>query len=695
MLNFKSFINHSPIIIFIWNPIPNQPVLYVSENISQFGYTQEDFLSEKVVYSDLVHPDDLPKIRAESQKHIKDGVKSFLQKYRIITKSGELRWVFDHTWDELDPNGNTLYYYGFILDITDQIEIEQALRESEERFRIAAQNVSDIIFEYNVPDHHFIWFGELEKLLKISKDEIPRRFTTLSKYIHPDDIERIENEVENVIKSKDHSFFKCRVIPADKKERYWEGSVEVIRNESGSPLKLIGVLNDVSEKYAIEQALRDSEERFRIVAENSSDLIYEYDFDETNLAWFGDVETFYGIDSNDIPKSFDDVISYIHPSDQEKIRNQVNETVISTKARMVYEYRILKKDREIRFIRDVARIIRGGNGKPIKVIGALSDITERHKFERILQQSEARFRAVAENSSDLIYEYDYTEKAVKIFGDLESFLGFSEKELNKYPKKFYDLIPDEDRIPIEKEMVNFLASREDKKNFEYRLTRKDGELIYCHDNTKIIRDPRGFPQKAICALSNITEKHRYEEALRLSEERFRIAAQMISDLIFEYDIEKHSVIWFGDVKKVLKINSDQIPTRMTEFFNFIHPDDRERVIKESKAALKFTRADFDYRIIRGDGKTRIWHSTVQIIRNSSSIPIKIIGAMADLTHQKNIEAELEIRQRMDYIGNFAAGIAHDFNNILAVILGNISLLQMDSEHLSEEHNQIINDVSIA
>ncbi|MHA1561679.1 MAG: sensor histidine kinase, partial [Promethearchaeota archaeon] len=79
----------------------------------------------------------------------------------------------------------------------------------------------------------------------------------------------------------------------------------------------------------------------------------------------------------------------------------------------------------------------------------------------------------------------------------------------------------------------------------------------------------------------------------------------------------------------------------------------------------------------------------------SSKPIKVIGALSDLTHQKNIEAELEIRQRMDYIGNFAGGIAHDFNNILAVILGNVSLLQMDTEHLSEEHNQIINDISTA
>ncbi len=829
ILNFESFINHSPLIIFIWNPIPNEPVLYVSENISQFGFSQEDFLANRMVFSDLVHPDDLTKIRAESQKHLKDGTKSFLQKYRIITKAGEIRWVFDHTWDELDSKGNTIYYYGFIFDITDQIEIEQELRESEERFKIAAQNVSDIIFEYNVAEKKFIWFGELEVLLKISKEEIPRDFDELLKYIHSDDQERIKNEIKKILSNKrrKHGFFQYRIIPKDEIERLWLGSIEILRNEASEPLKIIGVLNDITEKYAIEQALRESEERFRIIAQNSSDVIYEYNYEtkeismfgeaakffgvsprdipippeqsyefiieedrdevkaamanflaskhnrldleyrikikdgsirfchdsimvirdlttgkhikvigalsditekhiiekalreseerfrivaenssdliyqyainENNLAWFGDVENFFGVKSNEIPKTLDEVISRLHPSDQRKIRQQIYDLANSKEDRKIIEYRIIKKDREVRYIRDVIRAIRDPTtGRPIKIIGAISDITENYKFEQILQQSESRFRIVAENSSDLIYEYDYTDKKVKTFGDIESLLGITEKELNKHPRKFYDFIHEEDSLKVEKEMLKFVGSKEDKIDFEYRMVRKNGDIIFCHDTTKIVRDLHGIPQKAICAISDITQKHRFEEALKVSEERFRTVAENVSDIIFEYDVLKHSVNWFGDIAEHLKISEDEIPKRMTDFLKFIHPDDLERVKEESDFAGKTKiNADFDFRIIRKDGKIRIWHNSVKFFRDSSDNPLKVIGALSDLTHQKNIEAELEIRQRMDYIGNFAAGIAHDFNNILAVILGNVSLLQMDSENLSEEHNQIINDVSTA
>ncbi len=698
ILNFESFINHSPLIIFIWNPIPNEPVLYVSENISQFGYSQEEFLANRIVFSDIVHPDDLLKIRSESQQHIRDNTKSFLQKYRIITRSGEIRWVFDHTWDELDKFGNTIYYYGFIFDITDQIDIEQALRESEEKFRIAAQNVSDIIYEYNVIEHKFIWFGDFQVLLKNSKEEIPRNFDELYKYMHPEDRDRIKSEMDEILQNKKQNsgFLECRMITTDGKEKWWQGFVQVIRDEKGKALKIIGILNDVTEKNVTEKALRESEETFRIVAENSSDLVYQFTIDGTMLAWFGDVEKFYGVKPDEIPKSFEEVMSHLHPSDRAKIQNQVTSVIDSTEDRGIFDYRIIKKDREVRYIHDVIRILRNNGGIPVKVIGALSDVTEKYKFEKILQQSENRFRIVAENSSDLIYEYDYNDKYMKTFGDLESLLGITEKEINKHRRKFYEFIHEDDSEEMEKNMMKFLGSKEDKIDLEYRMVRKDGKIIFCHDTTKIIRDSHGLPQKAICAISDITEKHRYEEALKVSEERFRIAAENVSDIIFEYDILKHSISWFGDIVNYLRISEDEIPKRMTDFFKFIHPDDIGRVKKELEidSKSKFN-SDIDYRIIRNDGKIRHWHSSVKIIYDSSGNPIKLIGALSDLTHQKNIEAELEIRQRMDYIGNFSAGIAHDFNNILAVILGNVSLLQMDSEHLSEEHNQIINDVSTA
>ncbi|MHA1522539.1 MAG: PAS domain-containing protein [Promethearchaeota archaeon] len=772
-LNFESFINHSPIIIFIWNPIPNEPVLYVSENVSQFGYSQEDFLTHKMVYSDFVHPDDLEKIRSESKQITNDGTKSLLQKYRVISKSGEIRWVFDFTWIELDKFGNTIYYYGFIFDITDQIEIEQALRESEERFKIAAQNVSDIIYEYNVLEHKFIWFGDLHVLLKISKEEIPENFDDLSKFIHSDDKERIKNDIEGIFQDEvqNHGFIKCRIIPTDKKERIWQGSVEVLRDESGKPLKIVGVLNDITEKSAIEQALRESEERFRIVAhkssdiiyeynyekeemnmfgdvarffgvpqeeipkppnnsydfifkedrdevkdamekflaskdtrmdleyriepkeghirfvhdsttvirdpktgkhvkvigalsditekhiieqalreseerfrivaENSSDLIYQYAFNENNLAWFGDVEKFYGIKSDEIPKTFDEVISRLHPSDRRKVHKQVYDLASSSEDRKIIEYRIIKKDREVRYIRDVIRAIRDPKtGRPVKVIGAISDITEKYKFEQILQQSESRFRIVAENTSDLIYEYDYNDKNVKTFGGLESLLGISEKELNKSPKKFYDFMHDEDRLDVEKDMVKFIASKENKRDFEYRMVRKDGNIIYCRDSTEIIRDSHGLPQKAICAISDITQKVRYEEALKVSEERFRTVAENVSDIIFEYDVLNHSVNWFGDIAEHLQISDDEIPKGMSDFLKFVHPDDLERIKLETIAAAESKMiADFDFRIIRRDGKIRLWHDSVKFFRDSSGKPIKVIGALSDLTHQKNIESK--------------------------------------------------------
>jgi len=440
ILNFESFINHSPIIIFIWNPIPNEPVLYVSENISQFGYSQEDFLTHRVVYSDIVHPDDIEKTRSESQQHVVDQTKSFLQKYRIITKSGEVRWIFDHTWDELDKFGNTIYYYGFILDITDQIEIEQALRESEERFKIAAQNVSDIIYEYNVIEHKFIWFGDFQDLLKISKEEIPENFDDLSKYIHSDDKVRIKNEIDGILQDKlqNHGFFKCRMIPKDKKERIWQGSLEVIRDESGKAIKVVGVLNDITEKSAIEQALRESEERFRIVAHKSSDIIYEYNYEKEEINMFGDTTKFFGYPHDNIPFPPKNSYELIFEEDRAEVREVMDKFLASNESRLDFEYRMITKDGNIRFVHDSTSVIRDPTtGKHIKVIGALSDITEKHIIEQALRESEETFRIVAENSSDLIYQFTIDGTMLSWFGDVEKFYGLKSDEI---PKSFDEVM---------------------------------------------------------------------------------------------------------------------------------------------------------------------------------------------------------------------------------------------------------------
>lgn len=116
----ESVINDSPAIVFMWSPEEDWPVQFVSKNIERFGYSVEDFLSGKMVYGDIIHPADLEKVRTEVARCYKEGYSDFSQEYRILTKSGEVRWVDERTLIHHDQRGEIDFLQGIIVDITER-----------------------------------------------------------------------------------------------------------------------------------------------------------------------------------------------------------------------------------------------------------------------------------------------------------------------------------------------------------------------------------------------------------------------------------------------------------------------------------------------------------------------------------------------------------------------------------------------
>ena len=122
-----SVINKVPVTVFLWRPEKYWPAEFVSENIKQFGYTVEEFTSGKLLYGNIVHPDDLERVERELSRRIEEDYVDFSQEYRILTKSGEVRWVEERTFIEADENGVVKYLKGIILDITERKRKEKLL----------------------------------------------------------------------------------------------------------------------------------------------------------------------------------------------------------------------------------------------------------------------------------------------------------------------------------------------------------------------------------------------------------------------------------------------------------------------------------------------------------------------------------------------------------------------------------------
>ncbi len=124
----ESVINDSPAVVFMWSPEKDWPVKFVSKNIERFGYLVEDFLSGKMIYGDIIHPADLEKVRAQVDRCYKEGYSDFSQEYRILTRSGEVRWVDERTMIHHGQNGDIDFLQGIIVDITERKQANNFVR---------------------------------------------------------------------------------------------------------------------------------------------------------------------------------------------------------------------------------------------------------------------------------------------------------------------------------------------------------------------------------------------------------------------------------------------------------------------------------------------------------------------------------------------------------------------------------------
>jgi PAS domain S-box-containing protein len=132
-------ISSSPAIVFLWRNDEGWPVEYVSENITMFGYTPDDFYSGRVPFSSLIYEDDLKKVAEEVAKYADEPMRrEFSQEYRIVTKSGEIHWIADYTTIRRNNKGIITHFHGIVLDITERKLIEESLKNERAALEIIA-----------------------------------------------------------------------------------------------------------------------------------------------------------------------------------------------------------------------------------------------------------------------------------------------------------------------------------------------------------------------------------------------------------------------------------------------------------------------------------------------------------------------------------------------------------------------------
>ncbi|MEO8232673.1 MAG: PAS domain S-box protein, partial [Ignavibacteriota bacterium] len=278
-----------------------------------------------------------------------------------------------------------------------------------------------------------------------------------------------------------------------------------------------------------------------------------------------------------------------------------------------------------------ARQIERAPGKEKIILLAFEDITGRRSSEKKLRVGEEEFREIIEHSADSIFIVDNQGRYVYINTEAVQMLGYSKEEMLQLT--IADLAP-KNRVG---EYLEIFQQTVQEGSFfaEIQLVKKDGNLLSADLNTALM--PNGL---IYGSCRDITERKQIESALKTNEERFRTAAESLSDVIYSWDI-KQKLDWYGDIDGIMGYTPGGYPRTIEGWAMTIHPDDKDRIMEALEDHLKVkTPYSVEYRVRKKDGEWRWWSARGSALRDEQGKPYKMIGSITDISERKKAEESL-------------------------------------------------------
>ena len=435
---------------------------------------------------DFIHPDDREEIRERISKVYKQKRQLERNELKMLRKDGSVFSVEAYAGPaEYKGKAASLVIF---QNITSRKQSEQALKESEERFRLAAQSTSDLIFEWDIASGSLEWYGDIDGILGYEKGTIPRTVEGWARLIHPDDRIRMQEAIELLVNPSEPVAFAYKVVDAGGSTRIWSSLSRQITDESGRPVKWIGACTDITNRRLAEEALRSSEERFRIVAQATTDLIYEWDVVNNTLMWYGDFDGVLGYEPGTIDRTPEGWLSIVHPDEVDRLQKAIEHHIRSLEP-IIYEYKVKHTDGSTRIWSSYGMAISDDAGKPVKWIGACSDITDQSRAEDALRESEEKFRALVESTSDWIWEADVTGLFTYVSPKVSDLLGYEQGEV--LGKRIYDFTTPEEADRISAQLGEIVSKREPMRELEHVVISKAGREVILEINGVPVINSKG------------------------------------------------------------------------------------------------------------------------------------------------------------------------------------------------------------
>jgi len=547
--------------------------------------------------------------------------------------------------------GTEEFFCAFIRDITKRKKDMDAIHSSNERYNMVLKATHDSVWDWDLLTNK-VERGEkkLETLYGHKAWEPHEVDKHWNSYAHAEDWARVTQRRNNIFNDPLQNYWEdeYRFLRTDGGYGYVTDRGYIIRDENGKAIRMIGASNDISERKTTEEALKDSELRFRSLIEKGSEIIAMHDREGRLIYLSPSVKSQLGYAAEDRIGKI--AFEFVHPEDVPFMKNKLVMLMSIPGAVSTAQWRHKHADGTWHWMEGVSTNFLH-DPSVNAVVHNFRDITDRKKVENELLLSEEKYKLLFYLSPmpKLIFDIetyailDVNKSAMDLYGySKEEFAEMTINDMRPQDEMGQDSCFNKEK-KYEKGIIAFGICNHVKKNGVIIKVEMTGHLMEYNERNCMI---------VVC--NDITERLSAQQELIVSNERFEYATKATFDAIWDSDLITGITYWGNGFQVIFGHKLSNMQPDNNSWSDLIHPQDKERVLENVNRVINSNESNWsdEYRFLKANGKYAFVRDKGVIVRDENGKAMRMIGAMQDITLAKQEEqqlksAEEELRQKND------------------------------------------------
>lgn len=647
---FRMLAHNAADIVYRYRTYPDFACEFISPSVKTItGYSQEEYYKDPLLGTRIIHPDDKEIAEKNNSKIVNSKGKKIIEPvvFRSIRKDKKIIWIESVNKPVFDKSGKLIAIEGMTRDITDRKKAEEVLKQSEENLTQVLDNIHELVYyiEFLPEGKRRVKYlsKQIKAILGVTPDEYAHNAEKLLSLCHPEDIEQIKKVAKELRKTKKPQEFTYRFYHRKKKEYIWiEERITPQLDDKGKHIGNFGIVRDVTAHISSEKMLRESEEKFRMLAENALDVVYRFSlFPEARYEYVS--PSVYEL-TGYTPEDFyaDPTLGFriIYPEDRYVLGDSENIIFNKKKVSNVKEPNIklrwVKKDGTVIWTETVNTPVRDSKGTIIAIEGISRDITEQKESEeRFKILSNATFEGIVFSENGKII--DANDQFLKMYG-----FSFISEIIGK--NVIDDFVVKEERATARK----FLRLPTSEP-YEVQTMRKDGTIITVE--TKAQNIPYFGRTIRATVIYNITERKKYESSLRESERALSTLMNNLPGMAYRCSNDKDWTMQFvskGCRELTGYKPADLVGNKKLSYNDLILPEERKKIRALVASAVERKKPYvLSYKIKTATDEIKwVWEKGEGVFSEEGTL-LFLEGFIIDATERQKFEVELK-RSRENY-----------------------------------------------